>query len=175
MTCIVGFKTDNKVYLAGDSSAVELESQYSEVWVSPKVFKKQDCVFGYSGMFRVGQLLQYSFTLPTRHKESFEEYLITRFVPAFKRLLEKEGIKESWNLLIGHGSELYAIDSEYSVGVIRDSYMAIGFGRDYALGAMYLASRVALDLSVNDILKLAIASAAHYSHTVREPVTIIST
>ncbi len=58
MTCIVGVTDGTEVVLGGDSAGVSIETRQLEVRANRKVFRRQDYVFGYSGSFRMGQILR---------------------------------------------------------------------------------------------------------------------
>lgn len=65
MTCIVGLKHKDKVYIGGDSLGANTAFQKT-VRADEKVFQKDDMIFGFTSSFRMGQILRYSFFPPAR-------------------------------------------------------------------------------------------------------------
>ena len=62
MTCIVAIKHDNEIWMGGDSAAFRDDERTNRA--DEKVFKNGDFLLGYSGSFRVGQLIRYAFNPP---------------------------------------------------------------------------------------------------------------
>ena len=64
MTCIVALKDGNKVYLGGDGAASEEKTGLILQRIDPKVFRVGQFGIGFVDSFRMGQILQYSWTPP---------------------------------------------------------------------------------------------------------------
>src|SRR3990170_1178996 len=116
MTCIVGLVSENgQIVMGGDSAAVD--GLTMTLARDPKVFQfGLEFVFGYSGSFRIGQLLQYAFS-PSVQKESQSdlEYLVTDFCQEWRQVLELHGAIQGRTgtdemeaeVLIGYRGSLY--------------------------------------------------------------------
>ncbi|RWN55872.1 MAG: hypothetical protein EOR99_35055 [Mesorhizobium sp.] len=129
MTCIVGLVDKGKVYIGGDSAAID--EQAIEVRANRKVFRKGDYLLGFTGSFRIGQLLEHSATL---HKPEGElmQHMVTKLVPAVKDIAGKS----MHELIVGCDGRLFKIDSSYAVAEYGD-YVAAGGGEKYALGKLH--------------------------------------
>lgn len=142
MTCIIGLKHGNSIYIAGDSGA-------STAWDMrptsvPKVFISGSFIIGYSTSFRVGQLLQYQFSPPEKlTSQTDEQYMVVSVVEHMRHILRDGGAITTENgkeigafVLIGYGGNLYKIQSDYSCMMYPSEFDAIGSGEDFALAAM---------------------------------------
>lgn len=128
MTCLVGLVDNGKVYLGGDSAAsVDLAI---EVRANRKVFRNGEYLIGFTGSFRVGQLLQYE-ELP-----AVEGDILAHIVNAVVPVVQKAAGKETDEIMIGLAGRLFKISSDYSVAEYTD-YAAAGGGEPYALGKMH--------------------------------------
>ncbi|TJW14425.1 MAG: hypothetical protein E5W82_10640 [Mesorhizobium sp.] len=126
MTCIVGLVDNGKVYIGGDSAAITGDS--IEIRANRKVFRNGPYVIGFTGSYRVGQMLEYA-SLPKLTCKDVMAHLVLNVVDKLKEISGKD-IDE---LLIGHGGRLFKVSSDYSVAEYA-SYAAAGVGGQYALG-----------------------------------------
>lgn len=128
MTCLAAIIHNDLVYIGGDSAASVGDA--IETRLNRKVFRNGDYVVGFTGSFRVGQLLQYA-TLPAVEGEAMA-HIVNAVVPALQKLAGKE----TDELLIGTSGRLFKISSDYSVAEYA-SYAAAGQGEPYALGRLH--------------------------------------
>jgi ATP-dependent protease HslVU (ClpYQ) peptidase subunit len=133
MTCLVGLIDNDRVFIGGDSAAVAGDAV--ETRLNRKVFRNGDYVIGFTGSFRVGQLLQYA-TLPDVEGDAME-HIVNEIVP----LLTRMAGKETDEILIGvtangKAGRLFKVSSDYSVAEY-DTYTAAGQGEPYALGRLH--------------------------------------
>jgi ATP-dependent protease HslVU (ClpYQ) peptidase subunit len=171
MTAIVGVAKEGKVYLGGDTRGSNgwTGSQYS----LPKVFTNGVCVMGYTSDYRMGQLLQYSFSPPKRHKEEdLMKYMITDFVEGIRTTLKSGGyasvesnVEKGGFFLVGIEGRLFRIESNYAVLEPARQFDAVGCGEDFALGCLYNN----LDKDPKVRLKEALETAAEFSIGVSAP------
>ncbi|TIU11015.1 MAG: hypothetical protein E5W44_12150 [Mesorhizobium sp.] len=129
MTCIAGLVDNGKVYMGGDSAAYGDDAV--EVRANRKVFRNGEYLIGFTGSFRVGQLLQY--TPLDAPGANVVGHLVTAIVPAIKKLVGKE---EFSDILIGCRGRLFKVCTDYSVAEFH-SYAAAGQGEPYALGRLH--------------------------------------
>ncbi|WP_145965079.1 hypothetical protein [Mesorhizobium sp. M1B.F.Ca.ET.045.04.1.1] len=129
MTCVVGLIDNGKVYIGADSAASAGEN--IEIRTNRKVFRNGVYVIGFTGSYRVGQLMQYTALAKPTGKDVLQ-HLVLNVVDKLKELSGKD-IDE---LLIGHGGRLFKISSDYSVAEFA-SHAAVGSGARYALGRLH--------------------------------------
>ena len=174
MTCIVGIVEGDEVYIGADSAAVSgYEVRETRV---PKVFVNYPFIIGYTSSFRMGQILQYHLRPTPQGPESEMQYMVCTFVEAVRRCLKEHGFSKVENnvevggfFLVAYGGALYGIQNDFHVSLYADGVMAIGCGREYALGALR-----ALDiLFPRDRLIRALEIAAHYSGDVMGPFLVL--
>lgn len=149
MTCIVGIANGKSVWMGGDSSAVDAQSGEICAVADPKVFLLgSEMLVGYTGSFRVGQLLQYKLKLPKRKaKQTDIQYLTTDFMDSVRKIL-KAG---DWNVLgpeggptflIGYRGKLYEVGEEMYVLNYEAQETAVGAGGVYALGSLHTTRQI---------------------------------
>lgn len=178
MTCIVGFVDKQSVYIGGDSAGVSnLDMRLRQ---DEKVFTKNGMVFGFTSSFRMGQLLRYSLTIPDHDpiKDDFS-YLCTDFVDALIECFKSKGYARVDNgevsggfFLVGYKGNLYRVESDFQVSMVRHSYDACGCGENYALGALRATEDT--DMEPKKRVELALSAAEYFSAGVRAPFTVVS-
>lgn len=144
MTCIVGLKHKGKVYIGGDSLGSNSALQKT-VRADEKVFQKNDMIFGFTSSYRMGQILRYSFTPPSRaEKVDDMQYLVGDFIPALIKTFSEYGYLSKSHernvggtFLLGYRKELYVIENDFQVGVPTLDYDSCGCGEDLAKGCMF--------------------------------------
>lgn len=175
MTCIVGLVDNGRIYMGGDSAGVSGLSL--TIRRDEKVFQNGEFLIGFTSSFRMGQLLRYKLSPPTRHPDTDTyQYMATEFIDAVRQCLKEGGyakkeneVEEAGMFLVGYQSELFFVDSDYQVGRGSNPYHAIGCGQDAALGVMY-ATEGRLPM---ERIKLALQAAERFSIGVRGPFTVL--
>lgn len=182
MTSIVALIQDGITYFAADSLVVSVPSDYHDGGVSqtvrnePKVFKKQDMLFGYSGSVRMGQLLQYQLEIPEYASGTNKlKYLVSKFIPALQACLSdgdfgREGL--GGNILLSLEGELFTVGKGYAICNTADSYEAIGKSSEVATGSLYTSTY--LDLPPLKRLYLALKSTERHTCVVCAPFMYIT-
>lgn len=178
MTAICGFCTNKKVYIGGDSAG----SYDGDVHIreDQKVFINDEYLFGFTGSFRMGQVLRYCFVAPERSEGISDfKFLVSEFIPAIQQTLsesgvelQENGIKSGGTFLLGYRGSLYIIYDDYQVAKSIDNYAACGYGEAYAIGAMYAINDY--DILPKQRIKIALEAATKYTGCVRPPYTILS-
>jgi len=176
MTCIIGYKDQSGCVHIGGDSAASGDSDL-DVRKESKVFKNGPMIFGYSGSFRMGQLLRYSLKVPVqKNKTAVLRYLCTTFVNAVRKCFKENkyvpDAKEDWAFIIGYKGHLYQIYDDFHVAEIRTPYDACGSGRTYALGAMHILHKQKLKPKTK--IKRALKTAESYVMTVKGPFHFIT-
>lgn len=183
MTCIVGLKHKDKIYIGGDSLGSNSDLQKT-VRADAKVFIKHDMIFGFTSSFRMGQILRYAFDIPQR-AEGVEdmEYLVRTFIPAVIECFETNGFtpKEDEDssavggvFLLGYKGQLYQIETDFQVGIPTLDYDACGCGDDLALGSMYTSEQLDKKLTPEKRITMALEAASAHSAGVAGPYVIMS-
>jgi hypothetical protein len=139
MTCIVGLVHKGRVYLGGDSAAVE-DSHYLRQYSIPKIFRNGEFIMGYTSSFRMGQILQYKFTPPVIQGDLMA-YMVNDFVDAVRLSMTgvmrtRDGVEEIGNFLVGVRGQLFNFDGDCGIHPITD-FDVVGCGISVARGSMY--------------------------------------
>lgn len=173
MTCIVAIASGGKVYMGGDSAAVD-DCALTYVKHS-KVIINGDYLIGYTSSFRMGQLLQFA-DLPKMQSDcDAYEFMIKIFVESVRILLKSGGYatvnnnnEASGFFLVGFKGRLFQISSDMAVLEYLDGFDATGSGERVALGSLYSST----NLSPKDRVLNALEAAAHFTTSVRGPFYI---
>lgn len=179
MTCIVGLKAKGKVYIGADSAGSG--GGYTTIRADEKVFKKDGFIFGFTGSYRVGQVVRYAFKVPANIKSCIDEYMVVDFVNAFRACLKDAGCLTTENgadesigsFLIGckASGELYSLQSDLQIGKSFDSYDTTGSGHALAIGSMYSNGHIK---DPKKRVLNALNAAQQFSTTVRGPMVVLS-
>ena len=179
MTCIVGLKYENSVFIGGDSAGIDSDFSCT-IRADTKVFKSGPFIMGFAGSFRIGQLLRFSLNPPEQLPSQTDyEYMVTSFINAVRDCLAEggikrvvEGVEEGGTFLVGYKENLYIIEEDFQVGVEAVGYCSIGCARDIALGAMHV--QMESDNKVPfQMIEKALNAACDFSAGVCKPFIII--
>lgn len=179
MTCIVGYKHEDRVYIGGDSAGV---SGYSiVVRADEKVFKKDDMIFGFTTSFRMGQIIRYCLHIPDHDPRVDDyKYLCTDFIDALMECYKKKGYElkgkggdtVGGTFLLGYKGNLYNIQDDFQVGKTVNNFDACGCGEQFAMGAMYILEDS--NATPEDKITKALEAASYLSAGVTGPYNIVS-
>ena len=178
MTCIVGILEENgDIYMGGDSAGSDGNSL--SIRADEKVFINEDYIMGFTGSFRMGQLLRYSFKPPKFYGDTdLYSFMVNEFINEVRKCLKKGGFAEKKDevekgglFLVGYKSKLFVVERDYQVGEMIDNFISIGSGSNVALGSLY--STKDLNIKSEDRINLALKSAEHFTVYVRKPFKII--
>lgn len=181
MTCIVGIKHNNHVYLGGDAAGVGGLSIQTRRDV--KVFRRGQFLLGFTSSFRMGQVLRYKLSVQ-QQPEGMDDYefMVTLFVDAVRDCFKssgfatkKEEVESGGTFLVGYRGELYEIQSDYQVAMLDTQYAAVGCGDDLALGSLYSSEILMPELKPEERLRLALEAATKFSAGVSAPYTFVNT
>jgi len=186
MTCIIGYKDKDIVYLAGDG-ALSMGNTNMSSAIS-KVFYNGDFVLGNCGSCRMGDILEYSFIAPKIEEggEYNHRFMCTSFIESLKQSHELGGFDPSndennGEILVAVRDKLFIIFPDYSVVEYDNHYYAVGCGHDIAKGAIFALEqanqkRAKKDkLSVEFMLTVALNAASHFMGSVSPPFVIANT
>jgi ATP-dependent protease HslVU (ClpYQ) peptidase subunit len=175
MTCIVGLKGPDGIYIGGDS-AVSSHNLVQTI-CDPKVWRKGQFILGFAGTLRAGQIIKYNLKIPPINQREPTQYMVTSFVNAMRKSLKDAGAareehKEEEHdnqFLVGWRGRLFEIDEAYGVCEVADEFVAIGSGTEYALGSLHTTRT---DFA-EERVKKALEAAAYFSESVRAPFHIV--
>ena len=175
MTCIVGVKTSNGIWIGGDS-AVSTDNLVQTL-ADPKVWMKGQFIMGFAGSLRVGQIVKYKMKIPPINSRKPTEYMVTGFIDAMRKCLKSAGaaqedkkLEEQENqFLIGYKGRLFEIDEAYGVCEINGEYIAIGCGTEYALGSLHTTKGQKPEKRI----KAALDAASYFCEGVRPPFHVV--
>lgn len=170
MTCIVGIKKDNEIFIGGDSAAIT--GQHINYRADEKVFINGKMIFGFSHSFRIGQKLRYSLKIPRQKCADDYKYLCTNFMDSVFEITNDKEEAKKLNFIFGYKGNLYTVHSDGQVEKVLDEFTAIGSGRDLALGSLYTTRALGYKEPEGQITH-ALNAASYYCASVSPPYTIL--
>jgi hypothetical protein len=186
MTCIVALINENKVFLGGDAAASDEKSGLIFQRTDPKVFKVGQFGIGFVDSFRMGQILQYSWTppiyKPTAGYRNLDKFLRTRFVESIKEAFKEHGYGNQnpgtedgdeggiFIITVQGAGRIFTMDSDFHIGEADVQYMAEGAGQELALGSLYSTAQIK---TPRKRVRMALEAATKFNMSVRPPFTII--
>jgi hypothetical protein len=187
MTCIVALINENKVFLGGDAAASDDKSGLIFQRTDPKIFKVGQYGIGFVDSFRMGQILQYSWTppiyKPTAGYRNLDKFMRTRFIESVKEAFQENGYGKFGSnapedgdeggifiIAVQNAGRIFTMDSDFHIGEADVSYMAEGAGQELALGSLFSTAAVK---TPRKRVRMALEAAAKFNMAVRPPFTII--
>ncbi len=173
MTCIVSIEDGPRVWMGADSLG---SAGYSKtVRRDPKIFRRGPYLIGFSGSFRLGQLLRWKLSTegpPSR--ATLAEFMSTTFVDNIWLMMKDGALPFSrggelpGSFCVGLHGRLFVVEDDMQIGEPACGYEAIGHGADIARGALFAAP----NLGARDRIKLALTAAANFDSSVQRPFVI---
>lgn len=148
MTCIVAATYNGRTVLAGDSQGTDHSTQMN--YKNRKVFRKRvpsrdggvDMLIGHTCTFRLGDLLQHTWTPPAFQGDALF-WLVTECIPSLIALFDAHKYDREKNgtvFLVAIDGRVFEIQTDLSVLEPELGYAACGSGEAVALGAMFNAN-----------------------------------
>lgn len=146
MTCIISIidKSNGSIWMGSDSSC-NLDDSTNTI-NTPKVFIKDNFIFGIAGYMRLGNIIQYIFDIPENTEYDIMQYMVRTFIPALIKCLQSNGFLDDSEgnigipgscILVGYQGRVFQIDSNFQIFESTNEYHAIGSGAQIALGSLY--------------------------------------
>lgn len=177
MTVIVGIISGDTVFMGADHAATG--GNYQSIRKHPKVFMKGEIGIAYTSSFRMGDILEYSWTPPVWRKDemSLDEYMRTTFIDSVRDIFKEKGYgktagdegDEGGSFIVGIDGHLFNIMDNFQVAENDDAFVADGAGWAPASGSLFTS----ITAEPVDRLVIAMEAAAKYTPSVRPPFTII--
>jgi 20S proteasome alpha/beta subunit len=183
MTCIVGVKTDEGIFIGADSFGGN--EHVAGVYKTPKVFGKPKVghtgamIFGFTTSWRLGQILQ---NMPAIRKPSEKtdfEFLSTSWIDTIREQMTEAGFgqndsgrEEFGTFILGFNNTLYEVGPDYSIIEPLYNYVVTGSGVLTAYGSL-ATTEVMPKVSAKDRILAALSAAEVHEHFVRRPFNII--
>jgi len=162
MSCVVGLIEDSHVYIGADGFATTDEGERRPI-IANKIIRNKNYLIGYTGSVRTGQIVSPHYFDPPEKIEDFAEELREHLYAKGCVATAEGGISmQTSNFLIASEGRLFEVLMDFQLNEVMGNYTAIGSGGAYAMGAMYVLSKVRLDPVSK--LELALKAAAEF-HT----------
>jgi len=182
MTCIVAIAQNGTVYMGSDHAASDDKSGWVMSRKEPKCFKVGQYGIAFTDSFRMGQILQYSWTppkyTPTKTNSGLDKFMRTKFIDSVKLAFKDHGFGDIGGtdedtggiFIVGLEGRIFVVDEDFHVGENVVNYMAEGSGGMFALGALHATKN---QKNPKMRLKLALEAASEFSMSVAPPFTYI--
>ena len=183
MTCIVAIAQNGTVYMGSDHAASDDKTGWIMSRREPKCFKVGQYGIAFTDSFRMGQILQYSWTppkyTPTKTNSGLDKFMRTKFIDSVKVAFKDNGYGSIGSsseedtggiFIVGVCGRLFTIDEDFHVGENVVNYMAEGSGGQVALGALYATKN---QKNPRLRLKAALEAATEFNMSVAPPYIYI--
>lgn len=183
MTCIVAIAQNGTVYMGSDHAASDDKTGWIVSRKEPKCFKVGQYGIAFTDSFRMGQILQYSWTppkyTPTKTNSGLDKFMRTKFIDSVKQAFKDNGFGSIGSsseedtggiFIIGVEGRLFTMDEDFHVGEAVVNYMAEGSGGQIALGALHATKN---QKNPKLRLKAALEAATEFNMSVAAPYTYI--
>ena len=182
MTCIVAIAQNGTVYMGSDHAASDDKTGWILARKEPKCFKIGQYAIAFTDSFRMGQILQYSWTppkyTPTKTNSGLDKFLRTKFIDSIKVAFKEHGFGDIGGtdedtggiFIIGLEGRIFTIDEDFHVGENIVNYMAEGSGGMIALGALHATKN---QKNPRLRIKAALEAASEFNMSVTPPFTYI--
>jgi hypothetical protein len=174
MTCILGYSNTGIDTTTGMPTNMDLDpllksvllkadsrvsyADYGFMLKQPKIFIRDDIMFGYAGVLKDAQLFQHTYYELVRPDDvsdiAYIHNVLNEIIPASmqsKIVSKGRGTDDmdplpasNLNLLVGYRGNLYHVDAFLCVTLLAEPFQATGSGQPTALGAYALARRLGL-------------------------------
>ena len=181
MTCVVGLRFDNCVYIGADSflsdSMTGLKLRYPK-----KVFQVNDFIIGVCGSVRLLQTVAHKFQVaPKFVGQDIYDYVYSTFFDCLinclrqeKCLMEADGIEVLPNsqMIIGIEDKIFVVQPDLSIFEPEEDFVCIGSGEFHSQGVMEILKGT--DLTPAEKIQTAIEKTSKHVVSVNEDIIILT-
>ncbi len=187
MTAVVALIHENKVLLGGDAAASDDKTGLIFQISQPKVFRVGQFGIAFVDSFRMGQILQYSWTppiyKPSAGFKNLDKFMRTKFVESVKEVFKENGYGNQnpgstedgdqggiFLIAVQGAGRIFMMDTDFHIAEADVQYMAEGIGQMLALGSLFSTTSIK---TPRKRVRMALEAAAKFNMSVRPPFTII--
>lgn len=174
-----------RIWIGGDSAGVEDLDLTTRA--DRKIFylggpEGNVLLLGFSGSFRVGQLLRHKLQIPKRDQDvPIEDWMHVEFLDRVRNTLSTGGVLKSENrvesfegsILVGTEGRLFKIECDLQIGEHLLGFDACGSGRPYAMGSLWSSREFNTPHDAQGRLDKALNCAEAFSAGVRGPYHVL--
>lgn len=177
MTTILGIEHADGALLAADSMGSGGGS--ADTCVPSKLIRHGEIILGFTGSFRMGDLLRYHLELEPVPRSDMPRHIVTSVIPAIRAVYKDHGLATDNGgadacgaLLIALRGRVYEVCPDYQVNRSAFGYNAVGSGSMVALGA--LSASAGTHMSPQTRAKAALVAAQKHATGTRPPWRFMS-
>jgi len=145
--------------------------------VDPKVFSYGNYTFAFAGDQRIGQVIKHAFIPPDAPDENLNQFMVTVFMKELRACLKQASALAARDLVVPDsefivcvGKRLFWVGGDFSVLELHCDMVAIGVGKEYALGSLYSTQD---QMTPVERVKTALLAAAEFCPWVVKPFNVI--
>jgi ATP-dependent protease HslVU (ClpYQ) peptidase subunit len=168
MSCLIAYKSGNKIYLGSDGAATEEDGDIRPI-KTKKIFRVGDYLIGYAGSIRAGQIIRN--IDPPETIEELIEVMRTKMEECGCLAITDASTSLSQScFIVIHRDIIYEILSDFQLNEVSGNFTTIGCGGPYAFGAMHVIQEE--DLSPSQKIVKALKVVSEYHAAVRPPYEV---
>jgi len=180
MTCIIGYKQDDKVWVGADSCASTDNYRFSAR--TKKLIRKDNMLIGSAGSYRQINLIKHELVIPPHPKNmSTDRYINILLVNALRSCFAKAGFSKiesnqeefDGSLLVGYRGRLFELCTDFQILENYKPYAAVGSATELSLGALHVLNTTK-DLTPRQKLYRVFRAASTHDNRVKPPFHIRS-
>lgn len=173
MTCIVGLKHGDKVYMGADSAAGTEDSRFR--FGAKKIIERNGLIIGTAGTPRAMQVLQHGTKLAKPKAkmdvDAADAYMFD-LCNTLKATFDAHGMtdEDDFEFLVAFGVHLYSVEGNYQYIRAAEDYLAVGYA-EYALGSLYCT----IEKEPEERILMALMAEEHHGVGVMAPYVVTHT
>lgn len=142
MTCIVGLRQNDRIYLASDSQTTWGYTKHDS---GSKIIKKGELSIAFCGQCSVAHTLEHRLVCPDVPENDEDKWLHVLLPDAMRKALQEVNLYKNDNneivsgadFIVGWRDHLATISTDFYVAPVLRDYVALGTGGEVAVGALY--------------------------------------
>lgn len=187
-TCIVAIKDGNRIFMGADSQ-VSFGSGRQHPLAKPKVWQKDEALYGGTGDIRPIQVMEYNCVMPKPFEtQKLYHFLVNNFVTVVRDTMRNAGCLHQhypgleWVgdsgvefidalFLIAYQKKIFLLSRNFSIIEYKEGYGATGSGEEFAYGVL----KATEDLNIKPFERviMALEAAAQFNYGVSGPFDVM--